>query len=44
MALIDLIKGASAEDLEKDKLLDYLLSSAQELDKQITLICEEIGS
>lgn len=44
MALIDLIKGTSAEDPEKDKLLDYLLSSAQELDKQITLICEEIGS
>jgi len=44
IALIDLIKGGSAEDTEKDKLLDYLLSSALELDEQINNICKGIKS
>lgn len=41
MGLIDLIKGAPARDTETDKLLDYLLLSARELDEQIHNICKE---
>jgi PAS domain S-box-containing protein len=44
MALISVIKDTPAEDPEKDKLLNYLLSSAQELDEQINRICKEIES
>jgi PAS domain S-box-containing protein len=44
IALIDLIKDASADDADKDKLLDYLLLSAHELDKQINSICKGIKS
>ncbi|MES2275221.1 MAG: PAS domain-containing protein [Bacteroidota bacterium] len=44
MGLVDLIKNSSTDEAEKDQLLDYLLSSAQELDEQIRRICKEIES
>ena len=44
MALINVIKDTPAEDPEKDKLLNYLLSSAEELDEQINRIYKEIES
>jgi PAS domain S-box-containing protein len=44
IALIDLLKDASADDDDKDKLLEYLLLSAHELDKQINSICKGIKS
>ncbi len=44
MALIDLIKSPPADDPEKDKLMDYLLLSAQELDAHINRISNEIES
>lgn len=42
MSLIELIKDTSADDAEKDQLLDYLLSSALELDEQINHICNGV--
>jgi len=42
MGLIDLLKDTAASDTEKEQLMDYLLSSALELDEQIRRICKEI--
>jgi PAS domain S-box-containing protein len=44
IALINLIKDASADDLDKDQMLNYLLLSAHELDEQINSICKGIKS
>ncbi|MDR7129419.1 PAS domain S-box-containing protein [Algoriphagus sp. 4150] len=41
MGLIDLIKNTSVEELSQSKLLDYLLTSANELDDQIRIITQK---
>lgn len=42
MGLIDLIRDNSDNEPEKREMFDYLLSSAHELDEQISRICEKI--
>ncbi|MEO6150872.1 MAG: PAS domain-containing protein [Mucilaginibacter sp.] len=44
MGLIDLIKDPAAGAAEKEQLMDYLLSSASELDEQIRRICKDVES
>lgn len=44
MGLIDIIKDGSADETEKQQLLDYLQSSALELDEQIKRIGKDIES